>query len=119
MIDANFAQHFAEDWVAAWNSHDLDRILSHYADDFEMASPYIAALAGAPGGKLKGKPAVRAYWAKALGLMPSLRFDLVAVLPGVDSVVVYYRGVRGMAAEVFFFDAAGKVARAAAHYAAD
>lgn len=118
MIDADFAQHFAEDWVAAWNSHDLDRILSHYADDFEMASPYIAALAGAPGGKLKGKPTVRAYWAKALGLMPSLRFELVAVLPGVDSVVVYYRGVRGMAAEVFFFDAAGKVVRAAAHYAA-
>ncbi|MGZ8215788.1 nuclear transport factor 2 family protein [Methylomagnum sp.] len=118
MIDARFAQHFAEDWVAAWNSHDLDRVLFHYADDFEMASPYIAALAGEPGGKLKGKPAVRAYWAKALGLMPDLRFELVAVLPGVDSVVIYYRGVRGTAAEVFCFDEAGRVVKARAHYAA-
>lgn len=117
MIDLNFAGRFAEDWVAAWNSHDLERVLSHYADDFEMASPYIAQLAGVPDGKLKGKPAVRAYWAKALSLMPTLRFELMAVLPGVDSVVIYYRGVRGMAAEVFFFDGEGKVVKACAHYA--
>ena len=24
---------FAREWVAAWNAHDLGRILSHYADD--------------------------------------------------------------------------------------
>jgi ketosteroid isomerase-like protein len=39
MMTAEFAAQFAEEWIAAWNSHDLDRILSHYADDFEMASP--------------------------------------------------------------------------------
>ncbi len=36
----------AEEWVAAWNAHDLGRILAHYADDFTMTSPYIAAIAG-------------------------------------------------------------------------
>jgi ketosteroid isomerase-like protein len=30
MITKEFAQHFAEDWVASWNAHDLDRVLSHY-----------------------------------------------------------------------------------------
>lgn len=24
------AQKFAQEWVDAWNSHDLDRIMSHY-----------------------------------------------------------------------------------------
>jgi hypothetical protein len=25
MMDKTFAQHFAADWIAAWNSHDLER----------------------------------------------------------------------------------------------
>ena len=53
---------FAGEWVAAWNAHDLGRILDHYADDFEMTSPYIVTLAGEPGGTLRGKAAVGAYW---------------------------------------------------------
>ncbi|MDP3877197.1 MAG: nuclear transport factor 2 family protein [Methylobacter sp.] len=40
-----FAEHFANDWIDSWNSHDLQRILSHYADDFEMSSPVIIQLA--------------------------------------------------------------------------
>lgn len=27
MIDNTFARHFAEEWIGAWNSHDLSRIL--------------------------------------------------------------------------------------------
>ena len=38
MIDSTWAHEFAREWIAAWNSHDLELILSHYADDFEMAS---------------------------------------------------------------------------------
>lgn len=116
MITADFAQAFAADWIDAWNRHDLERVLSHYSEDFSMSSPYIAAIAGEPSGTLHGKPAVAAYWRKALGLMPTLRFELVATLVGADSLVLYYKGARGMAAETFFFNADGKVAKAAAHY---
>lgn len=38
MIDQAWAYDFAKEWIAAWNSHDLDRILSHYVEDFEMSS---------------------------------------------------------------------------------
>ena len=38
-MQKGFAERFAKDWVAAWNSHDLDSILEHYEDDFEMSSP--------------------------------------------------------------------------------
>ena len=117
MITREIADEFAKEWIAAWNSHDLDRILSHYADDFEMSSPLIATIANEPSGTLRGKAAVGAYWRTALGRMPDLHFQLVATLVGAHSITLYYRGARGMAAEVFFLGADHRVVKAAAHYA--
>jgi hypothetical protein len=86
MIDRRFADRFSAEWIAAWNSHDLDRVLSHYADDFEMSSPIIAQIAGEPSGKLKGKKAVGAYWSSGLKLIPDLHFELVSTLVGAGSI---------------------------------
>lgn len=117
MIDHSFADHFAHEWIDAWNSHDLDRILRHYADDFTMSSPAIVAIAKEPSGTLTGKDAIRAYWAQGLALMPTLHFTLITTLVGIDSITLYYRSPRGLAAEVFHFDAQRTVIRAFAHYA--
>lgn len=117
MIDQVFAHGFADEWIAAWNSHDLERVLSHYADDFEMHSPVIAQVAGEPSGMLVGKQAVGAYWAAALQMLPDLQFELITVLAGVDSITLYYRGALDrLAAEVFHFGPSGKVVKAFAHY---
>lgn len=116
MISRDQAERFAHEWIEAWNSHDLERILSHYHDDFVMSSPRIALIADEASGVLRGKPAIRAYWAKALAAAPELRFELIEVFVGADSVVLHYRGVRGPAAEVFFFDEAGRVVRSSANY---
>jgi len=43
-MDHEAAERFAREWYAAWNAHDLDRILSHYADDVEMASPLVSLM---------------------------------------------------------------------------
>jgi hypothetical protein len=59
LITRDFADRFAEEWIAAWNAHDLPRVLSHYDDDFEMASPLIVAIAGEPSGVLRGKKSWR------------------------------------------------------------
>ena len=113
-----FVEHFATEWVESWNAHDLDRILAHYADGFEMTSPIIVQVAGEPSGTLCGKAAVGAYWKKALQLIPDLKFELISVLAGVGSITLYYKGARGrLAAEVFHFGPDGKVAKAFAHYA--
>ena len=65
------ADDFVTDWMDAWNRHDVERILGHYAEDVEYCSPFIAAMAepGGPGadGRLAGKEAVRAYFTAALG----------------------------------------------------
>lgn len=117
-MDKVFAEHFATDWIASWNAHDLERILSHYADDFEMSSPVIVQVAGEPSGILRGKAAVSAYWEKALGLIPDLQFELLSVLAGINSITLYYKGARGrLAAEVFHFGPDNRVVRAFAHYA--
>ncbi len=117
MISIDQAQKFGQEWVDAWNSRDLDLILSHYADDFQMTSPFIATMMNEPTGTLQGKAKVRAYWAQALERLPDLHFDLIEVLASVDSITIYYHAVLGKrAAEVLFFNDNGKVRRAAAHY---
>lgn len=116
MIAKHFAEHFAQDWIAAWNAHDLERILAHYTDDFEMSSPVTVQLMNEPSGTLRGKTMIREYWAKALARAPDLHFELLNTFAGANSMTLVYRGHRGISAEVFWFDDAGKVQRAAAHY---
>ena len=116
-MDNAYAEKFATEWIEAWNSHDLERVLAHYADDFEMNSPYIVQIAGEQSGRLKGKEAVGAYWTKALAMIPDLHFELISTLVGVNSITLHYKGARGrLAAEVFHFGPDGKVAQAFAHY---
>ena len=116
-LPSGFAERFAADWIAAWNSHDLDRVLTHYEDDFEMSSPVIRQLVGEPSGMLHGKAAVRAYWRKALEFIPDLHFELISVLAGVTSITLYYKGAHDrLAAEVFHFGADHRVTKAFAHY---
>jgi hypothetical protein len=116
VINPEFARDFARDWVEAWNARDLEAVLSHYTDDFEMSSPYIAEIASEPSGRLVGKASVREYWSSALHRMPALHFELLQVLTGAESVAIYYRGVRGLVAEVFFFNELDLVFKACAHY---
>jgi ketosteroid isomerase-like protein len=54
-MEKEFAESFATEWIESWNAHDIDRVLSHYAEDFEMSSPVIIQVAGEPSGTLKGK----------------------------------------------------------------
>jgi ketosteroid isomerase-like protein len=113
------AKALAQSWVSAWNAHDLPCILSHYSDDFEMTSPYIVQITGEASGTLRGKAAVGAYWHKALEKFPELQFESQHVLYSPTSVTLIYRSNRsGLAAEVFFVNAEGKIFKAVAHYAA-
>jgi len=116
MITLKQAHKFSDKWISAWNSLDLDEILSHYEDDFEMSSPMIIKFMGEPTGVLKGKDAVSEYWSKSLERNPNLHFKKLHVLNGANSVTLIYEGVRGLSAEVFFFGESGKVCSAFAHY---
>jgi hypothetical protein len=112
------ADQFAKEWIAAWNAHDLDWIVSHYHDDVLFMSPF-AARAGAHDGVLRGLPALRDYFERALAVYADLYFEPIAALSGMSSLALHYRSVEGREAiEVMELDARGKVHRAAAHYTA-
>ena len=38
-MDHESARRFAGHWLEAWNSHDLDAVLSHCSDDVVFSSP--------------------------------------------------------------------------------
>ena len=117
MVTRDRALKFAQEWIEAWNAHDLQGVLSHYTDDFEMSSPFISALAGELSGTLRGKTQVGAYWQSALKRIPDLRFELLEVFTCVNSVTIYYRSVLGkLATEVLFLNQDGKAYKAFAHY---
>ncbi|KRD10474.1 hypothetical protein ASE21_12300 [Flavobacterium sp. Root901] len=111
------AKKFAEEWIKSWNSHDLEDIMKHYADDLEITTPMIKLAGGIESGSLSGKENVAAYWSKALSKFPDLMFELIDVTSGVNSVALYYKSIMNKkAVEVMFFDENGLVNKMIAHY---
>lgn len=109
------AHAFAADWIAAWNSHDLPRILSHYAEGIEFLSPNAHRLVG--DGRVVGMEALRAYWTLGLARQPDLRFEFEEVLVGHQCLTILYRNHRGQrVAETVEFGSDRKVIRSAACY---
>lgn len=90
VTDAADAARFAAEWAAAWNARDLEAVLAHFAEDAVFTSPVAARLLGGDG-IVRGKAALRAYWAEALPRSPDLHFTVLGVYAGVDTVVINYR----------------------------
>ena len=96
---------FAAAWCAAWNAHDLDAVLAHFHDDVMFTSPVAARLFPESGGRIAGKPALRAYWAEGLRRIPDLHFTVEQVFAGVEAIVIRYRNQAGVSvSEVLMFD---------------
>lgn len=109
------ADAFARTWLDAWNAHELDAILAHYAEDVVFLSPVAARALG--DGRVVGKESLRAYWRDRLAAQPGLRFELRAVLVGHSCLTVLYRNHREQdVAETFEVGADGLVIRAFACY---
>jgi predicted ester cyclase len=117
MVTGEQASEFANLWISAWNAHDLEAIMSHYADRVELTSPVAARLLGIATGKVIGKASVRTYFNRGLEAYPQLRFQLKEVLWGINSVVLYYTNHAGThTAEFMEFSEDGKVIRVVANY---
>ena len=116
-MEKEAAHAFVQDWLEAWNTRDMPRILAHYDENIEMRSPLIARFGVQADGCLRGKPALSAYGHKALSLHPDVRFELEAVLLGFNSLVIHSRLLTGRrVAEVLTFNDGGRVCRSHAHY---
>lgn len=116
-ITQEWAERFGQEWIAAWNSHDLDRICSHYAADIEFTSPFVTSLTGNLDGTVFAVAALRKYFSTALERFPALNFNYMFTCTGIRTVTVVYRSVNGLtAAETMELCAEGKVMRSFAQY---
>ena len=117
MLTADNARNLASHWIRAWNAHDLDEIMSHYAEDVVLVSPVAARILNDPSGAVKGKEALRAYFKRGLEVYPNLKFDLIDVMWGASSVILYYKNQKGgKTGEFMEIDSQGKVVRVVANY---
>ncbi|HPN30721.1 MAG TPA: nuclear transport factor 2 family protein [bacterium] len=111
------AKKFANEWIGLWNSHNIEKILEHYSEEFEITTPMIKVALGIETGMLKGKKKIRNYWNEALKKIPDLKFELIEVAKSIDTIAIYYKSVMNkMAIEVMFFDESAKITKVIAHY---
>jgi hypothetical protein len=117
LISRDEAKRIADRWIGDWNAHDLDAILSHYAEELEFTSPLIIERLGRADGTIRSKAELRAYFAVGVAPDSELKFELLDVMRGVTSVALHYRNQAGRTiTETMFFDRNGKVAKVAVHW---
>ena len=118
-MDFDAAMDFATEWTEAWNAHDLDRIISHYAETLHYCSPLVLERIPGSDGAIRDRATLRTYVQTGLGKNPALRFTFREVLMGVQGFTLHYDNARkGRTAECFEFDADGKVCKAVSCYSA-
>src|SRR5437764_8473904 len=117
MLTREKTADFVKRWVAAFESKDLDRVLAFYSNDVIFHSPLIARLSHDPSGTVQGKAALRAYVKKGFEVFDHIKFTVLDVLRGVDSIAIHYKGITGThVVEVLFFDKDGAVRESYVHY---
>ncbi|MEY9877813.1 hypothetical protein ABH931_007337 [Streptacidiphilus sp. MAP12-33] len=103
-MDLENPENFVHAWLSAWNAHDVEAVLAHFAEDVVFTSPVATRVLGGDG-VVRGKAALRAYWTEALTHVPDLRFELIGSYVGVDCLVIHYRNQKGgLVNEVLVFD---------------
>ncbi len=116
------AQSWAWHWINAWNSRDLEAVLSLFADEAEFRSPKAEAITG--NGTVHGKAALEAYWREALMRVGTLRFAFESASWDGESRTLLIRYIaelgaqRLIAAEILDLDAHGQAHRGTALYGA-
>lgn len=80
----------AHHWFAAFNAHDLEALLALYADDAEHYSPKLKQRHPETHGLVRGKAALRTWWADAFERLPSLYYTVWNLVAGNDTVFMEY-----------------------------
>jgi steroid delta-isomerase-like uncharacterized protein len=87
-VDLGWLQTFADDYLAAWNSHVPERLLG-------LMTPDIVYDDTAWPTQMRGPEQVRAFLDSAWRALPDLRFELVEgpyVVPGKPKAAFHWRG---------------------------
>jgi len=89
-VDPADVEAIARRWLDCFVRLDLDGLLALYADDCVHTSPKIRARHPDRGGVVRGKPALRAWWADAFARIPALQYELRSITADPRRAVMEY-----------------------------
>lgn len=88
----------AQNWFAAFNEHDLEKLLSLYDDNAAHYSPKLKIRQPETNGYVKGKAALRDWWQDAFDRLPTLHYEVTSLTANDERVFMEYtRQVSGEA----------------------
>lgn len=107
----------AERWIDAWNAHDLDRIMSCYAEDVSFEAETVRKRWQKGDGTLHGTEELKKHFVLGLTLAPALRFRLQEVFLAPSGYAVLYERENGnRVIDCVTMNEEGLAARVTAYY---
>jgi len=80
----------AHAWFEAFNSHNLEKLLSLYDDEAEHFSPKLKIRHPETNGLVTGKEALRTWWQDAFDRLPTLNYKVKSLTANSDRVFMEY-----------------------------
>jgi ketosteroid isomerase-like protein len=80
----------AHAWFEAFNTHNLEKLLSLYDNDAEHFSPKLKIRHPETNGLVKGQDALRTWWQDAFERLPSLQYKVTSLTANSDRVFMEY-----------------------------
>jgi ketosteroid isomerase-like protein len=77
-------------WFAAFNAHDLDKLLSLYDDEAQHFSPKLKIRHPETNGLVTGKEALKTWWQEAFESLPTLQYKVTSLTSNSDNVFMEY-----------------------------
>ncbi len=86
----------AEQWFNAFNTKELEKLLSLYDDEAQHFSPKLKIRLPETNGLVTGKEALRTWWKDSFDRLPSLHYKVTSLTSNADRVFMeYIRSVTG------------------------
>ena len=90
-ISYEFAKDHVEKWVKGWNDHNLNTIMSSYAEELEFSSPKIRMILGEnKNNTISSKRELSTYFSAGLERFPNLKFKIIDFTVTNDKVILEY-----------------------------
>ena len=121
-LSQDFILNHIKQWTNAWNSKDIELILSLYSDNIQFSSPKIKNLfSDYDTNIIKGKNGLKKYFSIGLKKFPYLIFEPMDFVTKNNIVILEYIAypddqVKWNVLEKFKFDENGKVIKSSVYY---
>ena len=90
-ISYEFATHHVEKWVKGWSDHNLNAIMSSYAEELEFSSPKIRAILGENKNyTISSKRELSTYFSAGLERFPNLKSKIIDFTVSNNKVILEY-----------------------------